>query len=237
MGISTTTLKGTHPNHAILQHVKLLSKKHIPRINNLLDILHKKNIIYSQCKTLVNCQCDTLVKFSKGIINDIPGFFFMDYRGLILEDMVEIMDISNVRAIPSVFGIFNLDKSADCANLVRLARYQNFKFCFFEDLTEKNFHSGIQAVLDGDYWLPRKLLIECVKNHHNSSNQSAMLLNCLTKKETIILKFISDGYSNAEIAERLFVGSHTIKRHVYNIFKKLQVNNRVKAAQIMNAKK
>jgi ATP/maltotriose-dependent transcriptional regulator MalT len=37
------------------------------------------------------------------------------------------------------------------------------------------------------------------------------------------------GASNTEIADTLFVSEHTIKSHLYNVFKKLNVKNRLQA--------
>lgn len=37
------------------------------------------------------------------------------------------------------------------------------------------------------------------------------------------------GASNVEIADSLFVSEHTVKSHLYNVFKKLNVKNRIQA--------
>lgn len=51
----------------------------------------------------------------------------------------------------------------------------------------------------------------------------------LTQRETEILKMVSKGASNADIAEKLFVKEVTIKTHLNSIYKKLNVENRVQA--------
>ena len=52
----------------------------------------------------------------------------------------------------------------------------------------------------------------------------------LTEREREILKCITDGKSNKEISDRLFVSVETVKSHVKNLYKKLNVKNRVEAA-------
>ncbi len=52
----------------------------------------------------------------------------------------------------------------------------------------------------------------------------------LTEREREILKYIADGKSNKEISDNLFVSVETVKSHVKNLYKKLNVKNRVEAA-------
>jgi RNA polymerase sigma factor (sigma-70 family) len=55
-------------------------------------------------------------------------------------------------------------------------------------------------------------------------------LSTLTPREEEILKLIATGESNREIGARLFISEQTVKNHVASIFRKLQVNDRTKAA-------
>ncbi len=49
----------------------------------------------------------------------------------------------------------------------------------------------------------------------------------LSARETGILEQISQGLSNKEIAENLFISPFTVKRHIENIYRKLQAHNRI----------
>jgi LuxR family maltose regulon positive regulatory protein len=51
----------------------------------------------------------------------------------------------------------------------------------------------------------------------------------LSDRETELLALVARGYSNREIAEALFVTLGTVKKHLNNIFGKLQVRNRTEA--------
>jgi DNA-binding NarL/FixJ family response regulator len=55
-------------------------------------------------------------------------------------------------------------------------------------------------------------------------------LDALTDREEEILKLLATGDSNREIGARLFISEQTVKNHVASIFRKLQVNDRTKAA-------
>ncbi|WP_025575228.1 response regulator transcription factor, partial [Vibrio parahaemolyticus] len=51
----------------------------------------------------------------------------------------------------------------------------------------------------------------------------------LTIRELQVLRCLQAGASNSQMAEELFVSEFTIKSHLYQIFKKLSVKNRVQA--------
>ena len=55
-------------------------------------------------------------------------------------------------------------------------------------------------------------------------------LNELTKREIEVLKLIADGLFNKEIAAKLDISERTVKNHVSNIFKKIDVSDRTQAA-------
>lgn len=57
----------------------------------------------------------------------------------------------------------------------------------------------------------------------------------LTARETEILELVKNGLSNEEIADNLYISIHTVKSHLENIFKKLQVKNRTAALHKINA--
>jgi LuxR family transcriptional regulator, maltose regulon positive regulatory protein len=55
------------------------------------------------------------------------------------------------------------------------------------------------------------------------------LLDPLSVRELDVLQLITRGASNREIAQELVLSVDTVKRHVYNIFSKLGVKNRIQA--------
>ena len=51
----------------------------------------------------------------------------------------------------------------------------------------------------------------------------------LTSREMDVLSCIAKGFSNQDIAQALFVSEQTVKNHLTNIFRKLNVNDRTQA--------
>ena len=54
-------------------------------------------------------------------------------------------------------------------------------------------------------------------------------LNVLSKREKEILEYLSRGLMYKEIAAQLFLSQETVRKHVYHIYEKLHVTNRVSA--------
>ena len=53
----------------------------------------------------------------------------------------------------------------------------------------------------------------------------------LSKRELEILNLLARGYSNQEIATKLFVSVSTVKTHIQNLFEKLDVKRRIQAVE------
>ena len=89
--------------------------------------------------------------------------------------------------------------------------------------------SAIDAVLDGEIWLPESV--------ENSADQQTMIahqklakqLAQLTPQQYIVLTLIADGQLNKQIAYDLNIKETTVKKHVSAILMKLEVNNRTLA--------
>jgi two-component system response regulator DevR len=72
-----------------------------------------------------------------------------------------------------------------------------------------------------------KVLERLRTKDESSSRVSAMPLN---EAQLKILRLIAAGFSNREIASRIYLSENTVKSHVQEIFRKLGVRNRVEAA-------
>ena len=62
-----------------------------------------------------------------------------------------------------------------------------------------------------------------------SKSQSTSELNALTEREREVLDLLALGLTNKEIAEKLFITTNTVKRHLKAIFEKLDVHTRTAA--------
>ena len=69
------------------------------------------------------------------------------------------------------------------------------------------------------------LLLSYIIYQHQKTNKPD-LFGALTQKETEIVHHIQAGKTNQEIANALFISVSTVKTHINNIYKKLQIKSR-----------
>jgi DNA-binding CsgD family transcriptional regulator len=80
--------------------------------------------------------------------------------------------------------------------------------------------------------------IKAEKQQHAQADSLDMLRITykLTQRELQVVLMIADGMSEGEVAERLFISLSTIKKHLYNAYSKIGVNNRVQLLQVVLSK-
>lgn len=80
-------------------------------------------------------------------------------------------------------------------------------------------------------YINKKSLHKRVNSSEDINHQKIKDLE-LTAREYEVLQSISEGLSNKEIAEKLFISESTIKTHVSNLLVKLNAKRRTQALQI-----
>ena len=100
-----------------------------------------------------------------------------------------------------------------------------------KDSDSDSLVKAIKTVYSGETYIQPNLSSMFVKNSDGNDifNQEKKK-NKLTRREYEVLTVIAEGLNNRDIAERLFISEKTVKNHVSNIFKKIEVSDRVQAA-------
>jgi LuxR family transcriptional regulator of csgAB operon len=88
-----------------------------------------------------------------------------------------------------------------------------------------------EAVLSGELWFPRKILETFILINRQPLSLPSRKNHNLTRREKEILRMLASGISNQDIADELCISPHTVKTHIYNLYKKIKVANRYQAIQ------
>jgi DNA-binding CsgD family transcriptional regulator len=88
---------------------------------------------------------------------------------------------------------------------------------------------GIHAILKQEVWVSREILLRSAMGGRRKVRAIVQEKTGLSTREVEILLLLSSGIQNEEIAQRLFISPNTVKTHLYNIFKKINVPNRLQA--------
>ncbi len=91
--------------------------------------------------------------------------------------------------------------------------------------------AAIEEILNGKVWLPRDVQAH-IEEVQQRSSEIADKLSSLTPSQFRVLMMLVDGRKNKEIADEVCVTEATIKAHLTEIFRKLDVTNRTQAAMV-----
>ena len=122
-----------------------------------------------------------------------------------------------------------LSESSDQDDLYQVVKAGAFAY-LLKTVQLDELANCIRLVLAGNSVLSSSLMGKLVEE--SARNEEIKYAFLLTKREREILNFASQGYSNQEIAARCYISLATVKSHLRNIMKKLQVNNRTKAVSL-----
>ena len=101
-----------------------------------------------------------------------------------------------------------------------------------KDTTAGDLIAGVRAVAGGGAWFDPTVAPRVLAGYRSlvaPARRKAQRLDQLTHREHDVLRLLSRGATNAEIAASLHVGEATVKTHVGSIFTKLGVRDRAAA--------
>ncbi|ENP8454949.1 response regulator transcription factor [Photobacterium damselae] len=126
--------------------------------------------------------------------------------------------------------IFNIDTDITTDTLLS---WPKVKGILSKDSPIEHLIKSIAVVIEHGLWLPRQTLEQMLDyyRNHKPSNDTRLLPTqpLLTRREKQILGLLTEGKTNIEIAETLFVAETTVKSHIYNLYKKIDVKCRKEA--------
>lgn len=155
------------------------------------------------------------------------NLFLVDFHSVDVNDVIShLLDTDKRLDSDILIGVFNVD---DEEALARLAGLPMVNGGFLHDCPQGLLTKGIKAIFEGELWFPRKVLQQYLVKSRAFNKTFARNEVNLTDREIEVLKVMATGAKNSDIANVLSLSPHTIKTHIYNIFKKINASNRLQA--------
>lgn len=155
------------------------------------------------------------------------SLLLIDCHGQEIDSLVETAKEVHKHPSGASAALLNAEYESEHENLLD---WPCISGLFYSDSEQEQLIRGLKCLLDGDYWVPRRLLHHFLDKNRKTPAQSLQPDVKLTKRERQILTLIHDGATNADIANELQVSEHTVKSHLYNVYKKIGVRNRLEAS-------
>jgi DNA-binding NarL/FixJ family response regulator len=91
---------------------------------------------------------------------------------------------------------------------------------------------SIRGVAEGEACLSREMTLELIGEVHAFARRerSRRLTATLSTRESDVMRLVSGGFTNKQIAAALYISEFTVKRHIHNILSKLGMRSRRAAA-------
>ena len=103
-----------------------------------------------------------------------------------------------------------------------------------KDSVAGDLGEALHAVLNGDYWIGGRRVINLLSALHDLMQKAAAVPERktygLTPRELEVVTCIVEGCSNKDIAKQFTISEETVKRHLSNIFDKTGVSTRLELA-------
>ena len=136
--------------------------------------------------------------------------------------MDRLQDLKNYNVL-----FYNVNPEAD---IEKSAVLRGIHGVCYNSESFKELPKALKAVLKGELWYSRKTLTTCLQIRRKEGKMSTDNSTNLTPREREILLHIAGGSSNQVISDDLCISLYTVKTHIYKIYKKINVRNRLQAS-------
>lgn len=103
-----------------------------------------------------------------------------------------------------------------------------------KDTDPETLFNGLKEVLNGGASMNPSIALKALnllRNPNQIQHEGELEEINLTKREQEVLEQIAKGLNHHQIAENLVISPSTVRKHIENVYKKMQVHNKVEAVQ------
>ncbi len=131
-------------------------------------------------------------------------------------------DISVIKESFKDIKIIVFNKNNDKDIFVKCLK-NKIESCIFDINESDDLLYIVKSVIKGKKYYDSEILDELMSDE---ANLNKSLQETLTERELEVLHMVGLGSTNKEIAKKLYISEHTIKKHISSILFKLDMNNR-----------
>ena len=153
---------------------------------------------------------------------------------------VVLMDV-NMPVLNGLEALARIKKMDPSAKVIMLTIHQDREYLLkalelgasgyiLKDADSRVLVDSVRNVNGGQTYIQPCMANELVTEYKRIKNGKSTPRKSLTSREIEVLKLLSKGMLNKEIAKELFISEKTVKNHISNIFRKLGVQDRTQAA-------
>ncbi|HHC6666418.1 TPA: LuxR C-terminal-related transcriptional regulator [Vibrio parahaemolyticus] len=201
--------------------------------NNTVLLFTFNNIQGRGLQTAIEQNLEKPVLLTRGADVNLPSTRDEHYVAIVDSSLPELPEVKQTLSELEHVDATVLVNAEPNLRIESLLTWSNLKGLFyFEDDFDKVM-MGLKGILNGENWLSRDILNQLIGyllSLNNTVGELETKLEMeLTRREMQVLSALCQGGSNLDIADSLFVSEHTVKSHLYSIFRKLEVKNRMQA--------
>ncbi len=116
---------------------------------------------------------------------------------------------------------------------IKLMEWPQLVGIFYSNPCFDKFRRGLNNILNGGLWFPREICHDFMSRRRRAPSRNIIQPAAvkITPREQQMLEGIYSGLSNAAIADMMRLSEHTIKSHMYSVYKKIGVKSRLEASR------
>ncbi|MFA0811577.1 helix-turn-helix transcriptional regulator [Microbulbifer epialgicus] len=153
-------------------------------------------------------------------------YLLLDCADLLTSDLDQLLRGIHVVSNPPNVVLINVEEAEE---LDFVLHWEKVLGMMPAECDPKVIMERLGQIFTGEYWFPREVLHNFLRQHRKPKKWRDKISN-LTQRERQILQLICDCNTNANIAEALCVSEHTVKSHLYKIYRKIGCKNRLEAS-------
>lgn len=161
-------------------------------------------------------------------ITDHPNVILMDIE---MDEMNGIEATRQIKEIAPAVKVIMLTVFEDDDKVLNAIKAGADGYLIKDEKKERIIECILDVMNGGSYMSPSVAIKTLKYLQKNYVPKESVPGNPLTHREQEILQLIIDGHSYNEIAAKLFISISTVKSHIYHIYEKLHVSNKIEAAR------